>query len=190
MRKEKYSFRGLDLRTNELYRQEGTASDCRNVRLDAHRRLVKREDLDAQDVPRSAVGQATFEYDKLHRDAIIVGVMPYEDHKIIVTKIFKFNGASGSIFVNQYYKWIESTNTIEWIPMNVPLLDDTSRGFIANRGNIAINGRMQFKSIENILYFSGDYADTDMDETASAEFQYDIDDATNNRTPLFKYDCE
>jgi len=44
---KKYQFRGLDTRANKLYRQEGTASDCRNVFTDSNNNLIKRPDFEA-----------------------------------------------------------------------------------------------------------------------------------------------
>ena len=53
----KFQFRGLDTRSNKLTRQEGTASDCRNVFLNSNRDLIKRPDFSALNVPRAASGE-------------------------------------------------------------------------------------------------------------------------------------
>lgn len=182
MKKKKYVLRGIDRRSNPLYRQEGTAYDARNCLLDGSGRLTKFPDFDTNVIPRGTLGETGDFLDKLPYDALIIDLMPYEDHIVLATKM-TWNNGSDDIPINKFYKWFQSTNTVEFIPFACETTNVSTLGQIAPRVQAAIGGKLEYVNQEDGLYFIGQYPDT-----TAQDFSYSSIAETNNLTPIFVYD--
>ena len=71
---KQYAWRGLDLRTNILYRKDGTSSNIRNMTFDSSRRLRKRVDMDTVVIPRGIDAETGEFLDKLPFQAEIISI--------------------------------------------------------------------------------------------------------------------
>jgi len=184
---KKYQFRGLDTRANKLYRQEGTASDCRNVFTDSNNNLIKRPDFEALNIPRGTDFSETglFE-DKLHFRAIIIDIMQYEDHLVIATKI-PWGIPLVTNYVNKFYRFFEDTGVLEFIPFEKETYNSLDYGQIVNKSSSDIDGKFTKVNQEGILYFTGQYADS---EVIEAFLPSDAFAAENNLSAVFTYDGE
>lgn len=161
----KFQFRGLDTRNNKLTRQEGTASDCRNVYLNSNRDLVKRPDFSGLNLPRAAatdqaINEPTGDFNtRLPYDAQIMDVIQYKGHLFIPVQISEGVGGDGiEVFANKFYRYYEATSTLEMIPISFITKLDINQGRISRRPN-SIKGRVSAIIQENVLYFTGDNAD-------------------------------
>lgn len=181
MRKLNYICRGLDLRTNELYRKEGTASDCRNVLLDTNKRLIKRNDMDETVIPRGIDGETGDFLSKLPFSSRIISIIPFDDHKLLIVK-----GSNDALTqtINLYYKWDEDLNTVSRVPSALHMAPETASGNHPYREEYNLGGRIYYRNQENVLFFSGSPIkdNTLSDGTVT---QIDMD---NNLSPIMKYD--
>jgi len=180
---KKYVFRGLDVKTNRLYRQEGTASDCRNVMLDHSRNLVKRPDFDTITPPRGTDGEVGEFLDKLPFHAVIVDMVPYETYFVLVTLINIGTLPLDNRYVNKFYKWFPSSNTVEFIPFNQETSVTSEEGQIREGAMVNIDGKCHYVNQENILYMVGHNP-----KTNSSDFTYDKVAALNDLTSVHAFD--
>jgi len=187
--KKEYAFKGLDTRTSKLYRQEGTASDCRNVLLDSNRRLIKIKDRLQMTLARGTFGEIGDHFDKLPYDAIIIDVMKYEDHLVIATKCTDNTaGAVPVTYVNKYYKYYENVNALVYIPFQKEICTNLSHlGQTVNKVGSETDGKFSHVTMEGILYFMGGFADYDPAQVILAD-TIDQLAAENNLGGMFAYD--
>lgn len=179
---KKYQFRGLDTRTNKLYRQEGTASDCRNVYKNSNGDLIKRPDFSALNVPRGTAGETGLFLDKIPFEAEIIDFAKYEDHILLITRI-PLGAPLVLTYANKYYRFFEDSETVEFIPFACETYDHPTYGQIPFKTNIDTKGKYSKINQEGILYVMGQYNDlnyTDIFEDSRA--------AENNLAHLIKYD--
>lgn len=182
MKKKKYVLRGIDRRSNPLYRQEGTALDARNCLFDHANRLTKFPDFDVNIIPRGTSGEIGDFLNKLPFESVIIDLMPYDDHIVIATKVAWNNGID-PIEVNRFYKWFQSSNTINFIPFACETISVSTLGQIAPRVQAAIGGKLEYVEQENVLFFIGQYPNTE-----ATDFSYSQLAKDNNLTPIFVYD--
>ena len=164
MIKKESLFRGLDTRTNKLYRTDGTASDCRNVYLDSNGRLVKIEDRESLNIPRANEGETGEFLDQLPYEAIIIDIMPYEDYLVIATKI-PYGSPIVTHHVNKFYKFFLDSETVEFIPFQMETFNDPNLGQIINKVGSDADGKFTYTNQEKILYFMGQYSDSTRADT-------------------------
>jgi len=183
--KKNYAFKGLDTRTNKLYRQDATASDCRNVRLDTTRKLVKINDMDKVLIPRGILGETgSFDF-KLPFHATIIDIMPYDFFFVLVTSLEEEVTPGAFRTVNKFYKWIKSLNTVTFIPFEKETFLSTTAGQLVNKVGVDISGGVMYTNMENVLYFIGSKYPTYSSVTDHTLVQSDKD---NNRSPVLTYD--
>jgi hypothetical protein len=188
--KKEYIFKGLDTRTSELYRVDGTASDCRNVRLDSNRRLAKVNDMAVTIIPRAVSDLAGPFETNLPLSATIIGLMPFDDYFVLATSI-KAEFIPGVYkYVNKFYKWDQVANTVEFIPFEKETQHDIN-GVSSNLNQIVykapseIAGDITYLNQEGVLYFIGNkYPEhTDFEPTTP-----NLEDELYNRSPILTYD--
>lgn len=182
MKKKKYVLRGIDRRSNPLYRQEGTALDARNCLFDHANRLTKFPDFDVNVIPRGASGETGDFLIKLPFESVIIDIMPYNDHIVLATSVV-WNNGSDDIPVNRFYKWYQSSNTVEFIPFACETISVSTLGQIAPRVQAAIGGKLEYVDQEDVIYFIGQYPNT-----TAQDFSYRSIAEENNLTPIFSYD--
>lgn len=182
--KKNYVFKGLDTRTNKLYRKEGTASDCRNVRLDSTRKLVKVNDMSTNIIPRGSEGETGEFLDRLPFLAKIIDIMPYEDHFVIATTIREEELATFYKDVNKFYKWFEDTNTVEFIPFEKETYPSSLHGQLVYKNDSDIDGGLTYLNQEDILYFSG----SKYPEHTLVDFSFNQTNSDNDLSSIFTYD--
>jgi hypothetical protein len=191
--KKQYQMRGLDTRSNKLMREEGTASDCRNVYKDSRGNLIKRPDFNELTIPRAAVGevasaQPTGDFvDKLPHDSTIIDFYVYEDHILLVVGVEIPFSAGRYGICNKFYKYFESTNTVELIPIASTQAYSFTYGYNTGDPRGSVFGKISFVLQENILYFMGQYSDTDVVPVFP---KAEVDAYNNNLCFLFSYDGE
>lgn len=183
-RKKQYSFGGLDTRTNDLYREEGTASDCRNVLLSPHRELIKVSDFEEFQIPRGFDGENGEFLDKLPFTAIIIDIMSFEDHLVIATKI-PFESPLPFLYVNKFYKYFENSNTVEFIPFEKEIHESTHLGQTVNKVVSDTSGPFTTTNQEGILYFMGGFSENSRIDTFLPQ---EVLEEENNLGARFSYD--
>lgn len=152
---KKYIFKGLDLRTNRLYRSEGTASDCRNVYLDGSGNLLKRWDVATNVIPRGTEFETGEFLDKLNFNAEIVDIMPFREDYIVLVVRSPYIGSMDIPFRNQFYRWYPSTNTVSFIPLSCEMAYQADIGYVTALPELNVNGKFQHTNKENCLFFCG-----------------------------------
>lgn len=182
--KKQYAFRGLDTRTNKLYRQEGTASDLRNVRLDSTRNLVKINDMDKKVIPRAADGATGDFLTELPYSAEIIDIMPYEDHFVLITKV-RYGDVVTNKYVNKFYRWFRETNTVEFIPFQMEVAPNNNLiGQTIYKNGTEFDGGVTYMNIDDVLYFIG----SKYPSHTVQDFTYNRFDEEFNRLPVLRYE--
>ena len=110
--------------------------------------------------------------------------MEYEDHIVLATKVPE--GSPVDHYANKFYKWFRETNTVEFIPFQKEVYTASDFGQIVNKASSDIDGRFTIQNQENILYFAGEYADTQR-TTLPSESSDEIA-RINNLSAIFTYD--
>lgn len=156
--KKKIRFKGLDLRTNKLYRMDGTASDLANVRMDNSGNLVKREDYVQNIVPRGVSGETGFFLDKLPFNTKIIGMVEdYSEDYVILVCYDASILPDGANFLYKYF----SGNTVEKIESQAltGFASDLSPNpsYVDVRPPLVKN--ISYKITEKILYYTGESED-------------------------------
>ena len=189
---QQYDMGGLDLRTNDLYRNSRTSSDNRNVYLDSNKKIRKRPDLDQNVLTRGTDGEVNSFVDKLPFGAEVIDLMEYEDYVVIATKVLRDIPALSKFFyVNKFYKWIQSTNTLEYIPFQSFVSVDDEIGQFKDYIDGNIEGKFSYINQEKNLYFIGNFADTDLANTAAeiaGNYPLDSNAQDNNLSFTWVYD--
>ena len=173
---KKHIFKGLDLRTNVLSREDGTASDTSNVLLDGSTNLIKRNELKKLNFPfgDGDVGNGFNPVTELHPDAKVLDVIeyPYGGRTHDQTELLLFvylelemeaaPGNPSDVFINKLYR-VTDLNTdpisIEEIPMQTWNSLPLYVGFAAGRANpfmVAIDKNVNYILINKSLYISGE----------------------------------
>jgi len=189
---QQYDMGGLDLRTNDLYRNSRTSSDNRNVYLDSNKRIRKRPDLDQNVLARGADEEINTFIDKLPFGAEVIDLMEYEDYVVVATKILRDIPALTKFFyVNKFYKWIKDTNTLEYIPFQSFVSVEDEIGQFKDYVDGNIDGKFSYINQEKNLYFIGNFADTDLANTATeiaGGYPLDPNAQDNNLSFTWVYD--
>ncbi len=183
----KFAFRGIDTRTNHLYREEGTAYDARNVQLDSNRNLIKRPDFDELVLLRGTDGELGLFENKLPFDAVVIDIMQYDDYIVVGVECDEAGHT-----VNKFYKFFEENYipfpsiALQFIPFQKEVYISAVNGQIVNKGTSDISGKFTKTNQENILFFMGGYCTNDVGSpflAPSATFDKD-----NNLSPLLTFD--
>lgn len=154
-RRQNYKFRGLDLRSNVLQRQEGTARDLANVRLDGSGNLVKREEFEQVIVPRGIEFETGTFLDKLPFSTQIIGMIEdYSDDYVIL--VCYDDGLAGGLTegLNLYYKYFQGSNTVEKIISQGINASVAEYGLYAPQ--IQLFKNLSYQVQNNILYLTGE----------------------------------
>jgi len=157
---KKLQFKGLDLRTNKLYREDGTASNLANVRLNHSRELVKREDFDQLVVPRGTEGETGSFLDKLPFTTKIIGMIEdYTEDYVILVCYDDLQAQALPSGTNYLYKYF-TDNTVEKIESQAQLqLGNNSTIASAPLGYPPLVKNINYKVAEKVLYFTGESVD-------------------------------
>jgi hypothetical protein len=185
---KKYVMKGLDLRSNKLFRKEGTASDCRNVFLDENQNLVKRPDFALTTIPRGTDGETGEFRDKLPYDATILDIVRFKtyakEEKILVCAII-VEGMLNDTYNMKFYRWDSDANTVEFIDFLKYTQSSSTWGTYVGYTSAQHEGKLTFTMVANKLYMCGkrpaNIALDESDKTAAAEFEL---------VPVMVYDGE
>lgn len=182
LRTLRYNCRGLDLRTNPLTREEGTAQEADNVRSNSSKELVNREDFTALNVPRSTATVPLDPAVALPEGTEILKMVQYKEEWILICKVLvvPVSVASPNNYRNKLYRYDKDANTVEEIPLNTGnMVDDATFGVYANYIT-PFDGKVSTLIDNNNLYFCS--VGNGFDSTTVLDQQYYA------KPSIYKYD--
>lgn len=194
---KKHKFRGLDLRTNVLEREDGTASDTSNVLLDGSGNLIKRNELKKLNLPFGSNVETEL---PLGSEVLDIIEYPYggrnhDEMELLLFVYCFFQDTSSSdpdVHINKLYRVVDlDTNpvTIEEIPMQSwasnSLFEDKPWGR-ANIFMVAVSSNITYTILNKSLYISGQ--STPGQKIPSLSGNSTIPKIDN--APILKYDGE
>ena len=156
----------MDLRTNVLEREDGTASDTSNVMLDGSGNLIKRNELKELNLPYGdgVIANGFDPVTELHPNAEVIDIIENGSDELLLFIYLTDTISSNTYWVNKLYR-VTDLNTdpisIEEIPMQTweskGLFQDHPFGR-ANLNMIAINRNVTYTRVGKALYIAGEAA--------------------------------
>lgn len=144
MPEQRYLYRGLDVRSNQLEREGNTARDCSNFRFDANRRLVKVNEFTETALPYDDTDTPSTWFSALPTDSEIFDFVEYNSKFVLFVK-----KEDGSDIRTYLYECELDGSAVSAIPCNI-------LGTGANEPSYALNefdGKVTSFEKDRVLYF-------------------------------------